>query len=86
VTRSSVYPRWLARHLVLNFNLHIEHHLFPSLPWHQLDAARALVKPTLGAKYNESVGNAWIRRNRKLDLERFLPVQPLEEGGLRRVG
>lgn len=79
VTRSSTYPSWFARFFLLNFNLHVEHHLFPNLPWHQLEKAQSLLKPQLGAKYNESKGNAWIKKNRKLDLEKFLPLaEPAE--------
>jgi acyl-lipid omega-6 desaturase (Delta-12 desaturase) len=74
VTRSSFYPRWFARHFLLNFNFHTEHHLFPTLPWHQLDRARPLIKAALGADYNESLGNAWILKNRNLDLNQFLPL------------
>jgi fatty acid desaturase len=35
-------PLW-SRFVILNFNLHITHHAFPWLPWHQLAQANAMV-------------------------------------------
>jgi len=58
-TRSCDYPRGLSELLVLNFNLHIEHHLFPALPWYRLRRARALVRGALGAEYTQAVGISW---------------------------
>lgn len=31
-TRSIVFPRWVSRHLLFHFDVHIVHHLFPNLP------------------------------------------------------
>jgi fatty acid desaturase len=67
-SRSCVYPRGLSELLVLNFNFHIEHHIFPFLPWYRLRAARHLVKQALGRDYHEEVGIAWNLRNRGRDL------------------
>ena len=39
-TRSCRYPGILSELLVLNFNLHTEHHLFPALPWFRLKASQ----------------------------------------------
>jgi fatty acid desaturase len=36
ITRTTFLPRWLAVVLTYNFNFHIEHHLFPSVPWYSL--------------------------------------------------
>lgn len=63
-TRTCVYPRWFARTVLLNFNLHTEHHLFPAHPWYQLDALRAELIET-GQAFNVTTGNAWIRSNRR---------------------
>jgi fatty acid desaturase len=70
--RSCHYPRWLARHLLNNFNLHIEHHLFPRLPWYRLEAARDLVRAELGREYAGIRGNAWIRENRRKHIGQVL--------------
>lgn len=76
VSRSSYYPAWFSRNFLLNFNLHSEHHLFPRLPWYQLDKARGLVKAALGQAYHESIGNEWVRKNRSRNLEELLPTEP----------
>jgi omega-6 fatty acid desaturase (delta-12 desaturase) len=71
-TRSCNYPRGIAEVVVLNFNLHVEHHLFPNLPWYRLSSARALVKDALAMDYREARGLAWHRRARRHDLVRVL--------------
>lgn len=71
-TRSCYYPAGLSELLVLNFNFHIEHHLFPDLPWHRLRYARRLVKDALGPSYREAVGIAWNIENRRRDLQRIV--------------
>jgi len=68
-TRSCYYPVVISELCVLNFNFHIEHHLFPSLPWYRLRRARALVREALGASYQEAVGVRWNFRNRKRGLD-----------------
>lgn len=40
VTRSTHLPDWLSTVMVLNFNRHTEHHLFPSAPWYTLNRLR----------------------------------------------
>jgi acyl-lipid omega-6 desaturase (Delta-12 desaturase) len=67
--RSCAYPRWISHHVLNNFNLHVEHHLFPALPWHRLPEARELIKPVLGAAYTEIEGNGWILENREKRIE-----------------
>lgn len=68
-TRSCYYPRGLSEVLVLNFNFHIEHHMFPSLPWHRLRRARGLVRPALGVEYQETFGISWNLENRRRDID-----------------
>jgi acyl-lipid omega-6 desaturase (Delta-12 desaturase) len=63
-TRSCHYPGLLSELLVLNFNIHTEHHLFPDLPWYRLKRARSLVKPVLGDEHHEVVGIGWNVDNR----------------------
>lgn len=70
--RSCHYPKWFAHHALNNFNYHVEHHMFPHVPWYELAALRPLVKEHLGEKYNESHGSEWIRHNKKRDLQDVL--------------
>lgn len=71
-TRSCYYPKLVSELLVLNFNFHIEHHLFPSLPWYRLREARELIKPALGAGYHEAIGIRWNLTNRFKDITEVL--------------
>lgn len=72
VARSAIYPRIFSRWALLNFNLHLEHHLFPTLPWHELEKARALVKPILGSAYNETTGGVWLIEHRRRSMDELL--------------
>jgi len=72
VARSVVYARWFSRLVLLNFNYHVEHHLYPTLPWHQLDAAHELVKVSLGEKFNLLYGNGWLKESRRLTFQQVL--------------
>ncbi|HET6338711.1 MAG TPA: fatty acid desaturase [Polyangiales bacterium] len=67
-TRSCNYPPIVSELLVLNFNFHIEHHLFPNLPWYRLRTARRLVNPALAHLYREAHGFNWAIRARKKNL------------------
>lgn len=70
VTRSCYYPAIFSDWLLMNFNFHIEHHLFPDLPWYDLRKAQAITKRALGDEYRESHGIDWNVENR---------VKPMEE-------
>jgi omega-6 fatty acid desaturase (delta-12 desaturase) len=86
LARSCIYPRWFSRHVLNNFNLHIEHHLFPRLPWYQLEEARFMIRQ-LGAKnYGEVLGNQWIRQNRRKPVELVFAktLQPLHQTSAQR--
>jgi omega-6 fatty acid desaturase (delta-12 desaturase) len=63
-TRSCHYPRGLSELLVLNFNFHVEHHLFPSLPWYRLRQARGLLQRTMAGRYQECAGASWNLKER----------------------
>jgi fatty acid desaturase len=63
-TRSCHYPGFLSEMIALNFNLHTEHHYFPSLPWYRLKKLRSLLKPRLGGEYTEVSDFGWNRKNR----------------------
>jgi omega-6 fatty acid desaturase (delta-12 desaturase) len=73
-TRSCNYPIVISELLVLNFNFHIEHHLFPKLPWYRLRRARRLLKPALGAAYREVHGVQWQLQARRQHLVDVLAV------------
>jgi omega-6 fatty acid desaturase (delta-12 desaturase) len=68
-TRSCHYPPGLSELVVLNFNFHVEHHLFPGLPWFRLRKARALLQETLNGQYEECAGASWNLRHRGRPLE-----------------
>jgi acyl-lipid omega-6 desaturase (Delta-12 desaturase) len=75
-TRTCYYPYGFAL-LTLNFNLHIEHHFFPNLPWYRLPRLRQMIKPLLGDNYGELVGINWNLQNRSRDAgEIVLPEIP----------
>ncbi|MBL8213565.1 MAG: fatty acid desaturase [Bryobacterales bacterium] len=71
-TRSCFYPLYLSELLVLNFNLHTEHHFFPTLPWYRLRNARLLLKRPLATAYTEEFGVEWNTLNRKQPPEAVL--------------
>lgn len=43
ITRTTYLPRLLALVFNYNFNFHIEHHLFPSIPWYSLPKVTSLI-------------------------------------------
>jgi acyl-lipid omega-6 desaturase (Delta-12 desaturase) len=71
-TRSCYYPLFLSELLVLNFNFHTEHHLFPALPWFRLRKARTLVRAALGESYPQEIGISWNMRGRTRDFNRLV--------------
>jgi acyl-lipid omega-6 desaturase (Delta-12 desaturase) len=76
-TRTCYYPYGFSW-LTLNFNLHIEHHFFPSLPWYRLPQVRDLIKPLLADEYKELRGIGWNLKNRSRDVnDILLPEIPL---------
>jgi fatty acid desaturase len=79
-TRSCRYPGILGELLVLNFNLHTEHHLFPALPWFRLREARKLIKPALTPGYNEVHGIGWNYDMRTGDLDHFVEPNYIPSG------
>ncbi len=65
-TRSCRYPGILSELIALNFNLHIEHHYFPNLPWYRLKKLRDILKPILGKDYTEVSDFGWNIKHRKI--------------------
>ncbi|MBK9324424.1 MAG: fatty acid desaturase [Bdellovibrionaceae bacterium] len=66
--RSCAYPKWIARFVVLNFNYHIEHHMFPDVPWYHLDKLHGPVRQALGDSYNTDPYFRWILENKPKDI------------------
>ncbi len=66
--RTCLYPKWIARFVVLNFNYHTEHHMYPYVPWYHLDKIHHVVCPELKEDYNLDPQFSWILKNRSKDL------------------
>ncbi|MDI2593754.1 fatty acid desaturase [Pseudomonas sp. 681] len=61
-------PLW-SRFIILNFNLHIVHHAFPSVPWYRLPQAHSLLHQQEGDHLVEQSNEwrfAWKNRRRPL--------------------
>jgi len=54
----TVYMNLIHRYLYWNMNYHVEHHMFPLVPYHNLPKLHELVKPDMPAPYT-SLWNAW---------------------------
>jgi MocE subfamily Rieske [2Fe-2S] domain protein len=48
----TVYMNAINRYFYWNMNFHIEHHMFPLVPYHNLPKLHALVKPDMPKPYN----------------------------------
>jgi fatty acid desaturase len=72
VTRTSRYPKFLEKFLVLNFNYHAEHHMFPDLPWHQLPKAHALIQGSEIQPNTHVVHAPWLEAKRNAPFSGFL--------------
>ncbi len=66
--RTCVYPQWLARFVVLNFNYHIEHHMYPYVPWYHLDKLHEKLHSEFREEYNLDPSFSWVLNNRPKDL------------------
>lgn len=78
ISRSCTYPRWFERYVLLNFNFHVEHHLYPTLPFAELRKAHALLREAVGDAFTHNVepGFSWIYHNRKKSLPTVLYQPP----------
>lgn len=72
IARTCLYPKWFAKYVVLNFNYHIEHHMYPNVPWYYLDKIHHHTQSELGASYNTDPQFAWILKNRPKNLHDVL--------------
>lgn len=76
VSRTCIYGDWFSKLVLLNFNYHAEHHMFPNLPWYELPKAYALVKDQALEGYHRGEGHEWIRENRQRNLvDVFAPTE-----------
>lgn len=66
--RTCLYPRWFAHFFVLNFNYHVEHHMFPDAPWYTLNEIHEKLRSNYaGPKYVDS-NISWTIENRSRDI------------------
>ncbi len=54
----TVYMNFFNRYLYWNMNYHVEHHMFPLVPYHNLPKLHDIVKPDMPTPY-PSIWNAW---------------------------
>jgi Na+-transporting NADH:ubiquinone oxidoreductase subunit F len=54
----TVYMNFIHRYLYWNMNYHVEHHMFPLVPYHNLPRLHEVVKLDMPAPYT-SIWNAW---------------------------
>ena len=54
----TVHMNLIHRYLYWNMNYHVEHHMFPLVPYHNLPKLHEIVKPDMPAPY-PSIWNAW---------------------------
>lgn len=68
ISRTCRYHPLFEKYVALNFNFHSEHHLFPELPWHQLEGLhQRLLKIEHFLKVD--VNSSWLRNARSRDIE-----------------
>jgi fatty acid desaturase len=81
-SRSCSYPRWLSNFIFLNFNYHIEHHLYPDLPWFYLEELQTRVSVALGSDYHFDPMFQWIISNRRIAFDSIIAVSAPTAPGL----
>ena len=82
--RTCTYPLWFNRMVLLNFNYHVEHHLFPNLSQHELPKASVMVKDALGNRYQSCAGFEWVVVNRKKNLRAVILDESLTPSAVNR--
>lgn len=73
-TRSTSFPLWIEKYLFLNFGLHVEHHFFPALPWHELKKVQSIIAPMLNDQYKLVQGGIWNVKTRRQNMASFLDI------------
>ena len=80
ITRTTYLPKLLATVLCYNFNLHSEHHLFPSAPWYRLPLVTDRIRKLEGCVYEEVGFFSFMAAFRKQDpIELYVNSLPTEE-------
>ncbi len=77
VARTCLYPKWVANFIVLNFNYHSEHHMFPDAPWYYLENLHSALRTELGVAQAIDPSFKWILENRPKNLLEV--IQPNSE-------
>jgi Na+-transporting NADH:ubiquinone oxidoreductase subunit F len=54
----TVHMNFIHRYLYWNMNYHVEHHMFPLVPYHNLPRLHEIVRPDMPTPYS-SIWNAW---------------------------
>ena len=89
----TVYMNFIHRYLYWNMNYHVEHHMFPLVPYHNLPRLHALVKADMPKPYS-GLWEAWreiipaVLRQAKdpsYYVERKLPTPSIRADAPRRV-
>lgn len=80
IARSCTYPKLISQFIVLNFNYHTEHHMFPDATWYQLADIHQVLKSELQSEMNTDLQFAWIIQNRSKNLNEVLSVPVIVEG------
>jgi len=75
-SRTCLYPRWFARLVVLNFNYHAEHHMYPDVPWYRLSELHPVVRQSLGPALRTDPYFQWNLVNRQRSLSDVLYREP----------
>lgn len=82
----TVYMNWVNRYLYWNMGYHVEHHMFPLVPYHALPKLHELVKADMPAPYNglleayREIIPALLRQSKDLTyyVKRQLPTPSIE--------
>jgi Na+-transporting NADH:ubiquinone oxidoreductase subunit F len=86
----TIYMNFIHRYLYWNMNYHVEHHMFPLVPYHALPALHEAVKDDMPLPYT-SLSQAWKEiipavlkqvKDPTFHIKRRLPApkEPIEEG------
>lgn len=75
--RTALMPKWLSAITCYHFNLHSEHHLFPTIPWHNLPKVHAYFQSVNTTSFNNVDPLAFMTEIRSLDpFEAFVDSVP----------
>lgn len=82
--RTCLYPKWFAHFVVLNFNYHAEHHMFPEAPWYHLPRLHQHLVSQLDTRYKTDPYFQWTLENRQKSILKVLerpssPTQPTKK-------